>query len=69
MIPRFALMMNDEYKKCLAERVRILIYHSQFIIHHFSLPPQRHFMAEDEGFEPPWGCPQTVFKFFPPNGF
>ena len=20
------------------------------------------FVAEEEGFEPPWGCPQTVFK-------
>jgi len=22
-------------------------------------------VAEDEGFEPPWGCPQTVFKTAP----
>ena len=22
------------------------------------------FLAEAEGFEPPWGCPQTVFKTF-----
>ena len=22
----------------------------------------RYFLAEAEGFEPPWGCPQTVFK-------
>ena len=48
-------MMNDEYKKCPAGRVRIPIYHSQFIIHHFSLPHRGIFWRRERDSNPRTG--------------
>ena len=39
--------------KSAARANALHIYHSQFIIRHSSLPPQRHFLVGEGGFEPP----------------
>ena len=78
-MPSFAVAEAEGYSlRCLLRKLLIIANRESNCLRQIAAPCQRFsqikipgyisryfYLAEAEGFEPPWACTQTVFKFYP----